>query len=238
MENPGDWMGHGVPISSGRVVGSMAAISVTRSRAAKLSGPTGCPSTETMSKDWTWTGELRTSRLETPIVWWARTESSIDTTRGSTPPDSSQVRTVAGAVKLGESNRPATPTGATALAPGALLAPSTTLDDAPAPAGTVEPAPAGTVDATPPPAGTVDPPPAGTVDAAPPPAGTVDPPPAGTVDPPPAGTVDPPPAGTVDGALEAEGVWSGHPAPDPEEDEEAEDAEPLALGVPPPTLDE
>ena len=136
------------------------------------------------------------------------------------------MRTVAGAVKLGESSRPATPTGATALAPGALLAPSTTLDDAPAPAGTVDP----------PPAGTVDPPPAGTVD--PPPAGTVDPPPAGTVDPPPAGTVDPPPAGTVDGGLEAEGVWSGHPAPDPEEDEEAEDAEPLALGVPPPTLDE
>ena len=69
VENPGDWMGHGVPISSGRVVGSMAAISVTRSRAAKFSGPTGCPSTETMSNDWTWTGELRTSRLETPIVW-------------------------------------------------------------------------------------------------------------------------------------------------------------------------
>jgi hypothetical protein len=39
----------------------------------------------------------------------------------------------------------------------------------------------------------------------------------------------------VDAALPAEGVWSGHPAPDPEADEEA-DA--LVVGVPPPTLGE
>ena len=66
------------------------------------------------------------------------------------------------------------------------------------------------------------------------------PPPAGTVDPPPAGTLDaaPPPAGTVDAGLEAEGVWSGHPTPDPEEAEEAEEADALALGEPPPTFGE
>jgi len=103
--------------------------------------------------------------------------------------------------------------------PAALLAPSTAPD-------TVPPVPA--LEATVP---TPPPPPAGTADAAPPPAGTVD------AAPLPAGTVEaaPLPAGTVEALLPAEGVWSGHPAPDAEEDEEA-DA--LVLGVPPPMLGE
>ena len=65
-KNPGDWIGHGVPISSGRTPGSNAAISVTKSRAAKLSGPTGCPSTDTMSNACTCTGELDDTTFATP----------------------------------------------------------------------------------------------------------------------------------------------------------------------------
>ncbi len=98
------------------------------------------------------------------MVWWARIESSIDTTLGSTPPDSSHVRTAGGAVKLGESSSPASPAGATPVPPAALLAPSTAPDTAPP-----DPAPAGIVEA-PPPVGTVDAPapPVGAVVAAPP----------------------------------------------------------------------
>ena len=41
VKNPGDSIAHGVPISFGRTLGSSAAISVIRSRAATFAGPTG-----------------------------------------------------------------------------------------------------------------------------------------------------------------------------------------------------
>ena len=58
VENPGIGWAMGCRFHRGGWWGPWRLISVTRSRAAKFSGPTGCPpSTETMSKDWTWTGD-------------------------------------------------------------------------------------------------------------------------------------------------------------------------------------